>query len=671
MLTAFDNWKLRTKLLVSFTVLSTLTALVGLVGINNMAKLSESSRTIYNKELLGLSFVKEANINLIYLGRSIRALVLATSEDERQAALKSGEDARVVLLEQLDSAATRFYTPKGQAALAQVRAAADDYLHTYQQVQAATLAEPIAQQRASVDLLKSELNPRATHADTLMTLLSEMKTANAATASVEADALYRSSRNFMLLVIVMSVLAGLGLGLLIANRLGHAIQAVVQAANAVREQTINAVGRMGSAIAQGDLTTDIAVPAPQLGMTRTDEIGDVARTFDTMASEAREAGEAIQNGRSVLRQLIAQTSSLVGSASNGDLTSRADLGSLQGGYRQLTLEVNALLDAVVAPMRDASRTLEAVAARDLTARVQGQYRGEFAVMATAIDTAANNLEEAMSQVRHAAQQVSSAGAQIASGSQALASGSSEQAASLEEISSSLTELSAQAKVSAEHASEGRRLSDSAREAAREGTAEMGRLSTTVREIQTSAGETARIIKSIDEIAFQTNLLALNAAVEAARAGDAGRGFAVVAEEVRALALRSAEAARNTQQLIERSQQIAADGVALNARVAERLEVIDRTVHSVGAAISSVADASAQQSDGILQIEVAVNQLNGTTQQVAANAEESASASEELAGQAQELTSLVELFEVRSEGSVRETASHALARRSVRRVRVAA
>ncbi|WP_052574502.1 HAMP domain-containing methyl-accepting chemotaxis protein [Gemmatimonas aurantiaca] len=663
MLTAFDNWKLRTKLLVSFTVLSTLTALVGLVGISNMAKLSESSRTIYNKELLGLSFVKEANINLVYLGRSIRALVLATSEEERQAALKSGEDARIVLLEQLDSAGTRFYTPAGQAALAQVRAAAEDYLRVYKQVQVATLAEPMAQQRTSVELLKSELNPRATHADTLMTLLSDMKTANAATASVEADALYRSSRNFMVLVIVTSVLAGLGLGLLIANRLGRAIHAVVQAANAVREQTINAVGRMGSAIAQGDLTTDIAVPAPRLGLTRTDEIGDVARTFDTMASEAREAGEAIQNGRSVLRQLITQTSSLVGSASNGDLTSRADAGSLQGGYRQLTLEVNALLDAVVAPMRDAGRTLEAIAERELTARVQGQYRGEFAAMATAIDTAANNLEEAMAQVGGAAQQVSSAGAQIASGSQALASGSSEQAASLEEISSSLTELSAQAKVSAEYAAEGRRLSDSAREAAREGTTEMARLSTTVREIQDAASQTARIVKSIDEIAFQTNLLALNAAVEAARAGDAGRGFAVVADEVRALALRSAEAARNTTDLIERSQQIAAEGVALNARVAERLDVIDRTVHSVGEAITQVADASGQQADGILQIEVAVNQLNGTTQHVAANAEESASASEELAGQAQELTSLVGQFQVRRDGSIQQHA------RSISRRRV--
>lgn len=202
--------------------------------------------------------------------------------------------------------------------------------------------------------------------------------------------------------------------------------------------------------------------------------------------------------------------------------------------------------------------------------------------------------------------------------------------------------------SAEHAAGARQLADATRTSAAEGVQEMQRLATTMSKIKTGSDATARIIKAIDEIAFQTNLLALNAAVEAARAGDAGRGFAVVAEEVRALALRSKDAARSTAQLIEDSVANTAEGVTLNDIVLNKLAEIARQAERVSGAMSEVAIATKQQGDGVAQITIAVEEINVVTQRVAANAEEGSAAAIELGECADQLSTSIAQFDLESD-----------------------
>jgi methyl-accepting chemotaxis protein len=180
-----------------------------------------------------------------------------------------------------------------------------------------------------------------------------------------------------------------------------------------------------------------------------------------------------------------------------------------------------------------------------------------------------------------------------------------------------------------------------------GVDSMSRLSDAIGRIKSSSDSTARIIRTIDEIAFQTNLLALNAAVEAARAGDAGRGFAVVAEEVRNLALRSAEAAGNTATLIEQSVKNSESGVALNREVLKNLSDINEQVQRVGSVMAEIAAASEQQNQGVTQVNNVMHQMNTITQQIAANAEESAVGAEELSGQADELKNMLFSFRLSS------------------------
>ena len=238
------------------------------------------------------------------------------------------------------------------------------------------------------------------------------------------------------------------------------------------------------------------------------------------------------------------------------------------------------------------------------------------------------------------EQVSSSASQVASSGQNLAAGASEQASTLEEISSSLEEMSSITRQNAANARQANSMGADARSATEKGMTSMSRMSQAISVIRQSSDETAKIVKTIDEIAFQTNLLALNAAVEAARAGDAGKGFAVVAEEVRNLARRSADAAKTTASLIGDSQKNAENGVSTVKETEEVLKKVAEHMQKMAQLVSEVSAASDEQSKGVDQINVAVSQLENVTQSNAATAEESASAGEELEAQSRELNQYV-------------------------------
>ncbi len=254
---------------------------------------------------------------------------------------------------------------------------------------------------------------------------------------------------------------------------------------------------------------------------------------------------------------------------------------------------------------------------------------------------AGALNKMISALASGSKQISSASSQVSESSQGLAESSSRQASSLEETSASLAELSSMTRRNSDSARQANSIAGEASSEAEGSKQAMDRMSRAIGRIKESADHTAKIIKTIDEIAFQTNLLALNAAVEAARAGDAGKGFAVVAEEVRNLAQRSAEAAKNTAGLIEESLANADQGVTVSGEVAEILIRIAGKVRGLAQLIGEVSSASDEQAKGIEQIGNAMTEMDKVTQSNAASAEESAAASEQLFAQAKELGDIVE------------------------------
>jgi len=282
-----------------------------------------------------------------------------------------------------------------------------------------------------------------------------------------------------------------------------------------------------------------------------------------------------------------------------------------------------------------TRTLQVTVGTSALALVSGL------VIAFAISRGTRRaLNSIASQLADSAAQLASASAQVSSASQSLAEGSSEQAASLEETSASLEEMSSMTKRNADSARDAKELSGQNRAAADTGATHMDEMRRAMDAIKTSSDAIAKIIKTIDEIAFQTNILALNAAVEAARAGEAGMGFAVVAEEVRALAQRSAAAAKETATKIEDAIQRSEHGVTISGKVAHVLGEIVEKGRRVDQFVAEIATASSEQSQGIGQLNTAVSQMDKVTQSNASSAEETAAAATELNAQAETLQGAV-------------------------------
>lgn len=427
---------------------------------------------------------------------------------------------------------------------------------------------------------------------------------------------------------------------------------------------LSRMSNVASAIADGRIDQDLSYESD-------DEIGALADSFRAMTQYIREVAGAVhtlargdlnvgiaprsdsdvlsinvRTAAETLQALVGETGMLIDAARRGDLKLRGNADAFEGVYADLVGGSNEMLDVIVAPINEATEVLERVAGRDLTARVTGEYVGDYARIKDALNEAVENLEDALLQVVVSSQQVTSAAGQISGASYSLAEGSGRQAEGLKHVAAELERVSDGTARSAGHAAEARQLAEGAVSSAATGVASMERLSEAIGEIKTSSDATAKIVKTIDDIAFQTNLLALNAAVEAARAGEAGRGFAVVAEEIRTLALRSAEAASSTAELIQDAVGSAERGVNFNAEVLQRLREIDDRSSEVARVMSEIATASDHQSGAVREIHVSVESAASVTDQVATTAEESASAAEELNSQAEQMQELVSSFLLR-------------------------
>ena len=575
-------------------------------------------------------------------GAAFRDYLLTGDEKFLQTVDKFGMSARALQKELQDASQTE----SGKKMIQQTKELNDSYEEAIQ--------KSVALKRAGKDQEALQVNfvevmPRN---KAMLDQLEEYQTFREMRMNEDFKRMVNDEEQTMWLVIVIGILAlvvGAGIGIVTARMIVKPIKELAEAADK---------------LAVGDINVNVV-------STSQDEVGTLMESFAQMVSSIRAqafAAEKIALGDLTVTVKIRSDHDLLGknlnkcieninlmvtdvtrlsqAAVDGELTIRADISKHEGDYRKIVEGINQTLDIVIAPVKEASAVLQEMAVGNLQLRVQGDYKGDHAILKNAMNETLDALNNSFGDVRNVAEQVAGGAQQIAESGEVLSQGSTEQASSIEEITASMTQVAAQTKQNAVSANQANELAISSQEHAVEGSTQMQAMVHAMTEINESSANIYKIIKVIDEIAFQTNILALNAAVEAARAGQHGKGFAVVAEEVRNLAARSASAAKETTAMIEGSIKKVDVGTKIANDTAAALKGIVDGITKATELVGDIAAASNEQATAISQINQAITQVSQVVQTNSATAEESASASEELSGQAEMLKKEVAKFKLK-------------------------
>ncbi|OQP83148.1 chemotaxis protein [Xanthomonas phaseoli pv. syngonii LMG 9055] len=374
-------------------------------------------------------------------------------------------------------------------------------------------------------------------------------------------------------------------------------------------------------------------------------IGDLSDDMDALPGEQAKLTQTMAQVKHNLAAMNRQIKQLAQAAAAGDFSARGDAAQFQYDFRIMVESLNQLMATADSSLQALSGMLQAIAAGDLTARMDGQFQGVFAQMRDDANATVTQLAGIVGHIQTSAVSINAAASEIAAGNNDLSQRTEQQAANLEETAASMEELTSTVKQNAEGARQANQLAIGAASVASQGGEVVGKVVDTMAGIQASSKKIADIISVIDGIAFQTNILALNAAVEAARAGEQGRGFAVVASEVRTLAQRSSAAAKEIKDLIGDSVQRVTDGSQLVDQAGRTMAEIVSSVQRVTDIMGEISAASQEQSAGIEQVNLTVTQMDEATQQNAALVEEATAAARAMEEQAQQLTEAVAVFKV--------------------------
>ena len=686
----FNNLKIMSKLLIGFIFVALLSGIVGYVGIRSISSLDESATLMYEKMTVPIGDLQQMTDSFQRVPMNLLELTLAETPEQRAVIQKRINDRRSEVVKSADSFAKTMISSQMKEQYNQYTQSRQAYVKVIDQVIEMTNAGNAIGAR---NFLNGEgENVRKVYQDHMDKLV-ELKLDAAKKAAISNTEQATLAIRMMGIFIVVSMLIAVGLGWFIARKISKPVHEMLVAAGQLAAGDVDVKINVASKDEIGMLCQAFGVTADNIRssakIAERVSAGDLSVQVQVY-SDKDILGKSLQNCVNNINLLVKDVNLLAQAAVDGQLEIRADARKHSGDFAVIVEGVNKTLDAVIEPIQEASTVLKEMANGNLQLRVRGnykgdhadiknamnetlealatyvseiaevlsqmansnlnltinnEYKGDFAQIKDALNLIIQSFNEVFGDINNASDQVASGSRQVSDGSQALSQGATEQASSVEQLTVSIGEVASQTKDNALNANKASDLALKAKDHAEQGNQQMNKMLRSMEEINESSSKISKIIKVIDEIAFQTNILALNAAVEAARAGQHGKGFAVVAEEVRNLAARSANAAKETTALIEGSVRNVEDGTKTANGTAKALEEIVIGIASAASLVGDIASASNDQATAIAQINKGIEQVAQVIQTNSATAQQSAAASEELSGQADMLKDMISKFKL--------------------------
>ncbi len=631
----FTNMKIAPKLIAAFALVAFLSTAASVFALFNIKSLAKSDMIMYSNRLVPTTTLAKISDDFQTMRVAICQALLETDAAQVNVQIQKITDLRAditKLSSEFESELVSNDTTTLRL-LSEFKSARAQYIPEVDKIIEAIKAG----QRQQAIAMISDTSAASVAAKAEMTAIDNLFTDQLSDAQAMSSSNAKQADGVVTITLITTFVV-----LLISVAIGILLSRMIS-------KPIKETAKVAKAMAEGDLN----VP---LNVKYNDEAGELAATIN---KDVRLAFKTIERSRAVSEKQAEYQSGEVqkllfslqclsrGNLSCDILVDEADYDTQEQYqlFNEIANNLTGAVQTIKGYITEISQTLSEMSTGNLTVEITSQYLGDFVELKRSINDIATAFNATLSEIDNASMQVSAGTRQVSEGSQTISQGATEQASSIEELSVTVSEIASQTKQNALNANNASELAGNARLDAVEGNKQMKALQRAMEEINDSSESISKIIKVIDDIAFQTNILALNAAVEAARAGIHGKGFAVVAEEVRNLAAKSANAAKDTTALIEGSIKKVEAGTKIADQTAKALENIVNGVDKAAMLVGDIAIASNEQATGIAQINNGIDQLSQVVQTNSATAEEAAAASEELSSQAELLMSMVSQFKL--------------------------